>query len=72
MRIRATFSILYQMDYKEDSYIFSDFLLLILRDMLWKRKDLKLILMSATLNDQLFSQYFGDCPVINIPGNIKE
>ena len=51
---------------------FSDFLLLILRDMLWKRKDLKLILMSATLNDQLFSQYFGDCPVINIPGNIKE
>ena len=38
--------------------------------MLWKRKDLKLILMSATLNDQLFSQYFGDCPVINISGNI--
>ena len=33
-----------------------------------QRKDLKIILMSATLNAERFSTYFGDCPHINIPG----
>jgi HrpA-like RNA helicase len=40
----------------------------ILKDLLPKRKDLKLILMSATLNSQTFSKYFGNCPTITIPG----
>ncbi len=39
--------------------------------MLWKRKDLKLILMSATLNDQLFAEYFAGCPVVHIPGTFR-
>ena len=39
-----------------------------LRDMLPKRPDLKIILMSATLNADLFSAYFNGCPVIDIPG----
>ncbi|KAG0001580.1 hypothetical protein BGZ79_004460 [Entomortierella chlamydospora] len=46
----------------------SDFLLIILRDLVRKRKDLKLILMSATINSELFSGYFDNCPVIEIPG----
>ncbi|XP_053396236.1 putative ATP-dependent RNA helicase DHX57 [Mercenaria mercenaria] len=46
----------------------SDFLLMYLKDMLPKRPDLKIILMSATLNAQLFSQYFGGCAVVDIPG----
>ncbi|XP_065345049.1 putative ATP-dependent RNA helicase DHX57 [Cloeon dipterum] len=46
----------------------SDFLLMILRDLLPKRPDLKIVLMSATLNADLFSQYFGQVPVIEIPG----
>ncbi|XP_033106409.1 putative ATP-dependent RNA helicase DHX57 isoform X2 [Anneissia japonica] len=46
----------------------SDFLIMILRNLLQKRKDLKVILMSATLNAELFSNYFGGCPVIDIPG----
>lgn len=46
----------------------SDFLLLILRDLVKVRKDLTVILMSATLNAELFSKYFGGCPVIEIPG----
>ncbi|KAF9982153.1 hypothetical protein BGZ65_003180 [Modicella reniformis] len=46
----------------------SDFLLIILRDLLRKRKDLKLILMSATINSELFSGYFDGCPVYEIPG----
>lgn len=46
----------------------SDFLLLILKGLLDKRKDLKVILMSATLNAKLFSDYFNNAPVINIKG----
>ncbi|WAR00710.1 DHX57-like protein [Mya arenaria] len=46
----------------------SDFLLMYLRDMLPRRPDLKVILMSATLNAQLFSDYFGGCAVLDIPG----
>ncbi|XP_013395575.1 putative ATP-dependent RNA helicase DHX57 [Lingula anatina] len=46
----------------------SDFLMMVLRDMLPHRKDLKVILMSATLNADLFSSYFSLCPVVHIPG----
>ncbi|XP_063913641.1 putative ATP-dependent RNA helicase DHX57 [Zophobas morio] len=46
----------------------SDFLLLILKDVLPFRPDLKVILMSATMNAQLFSDYFGGVPVLSIPG----
>ncbi|KAI7898210.1 P-loop containing nucleoside triphosphate hydrolase protein [Cokeromyces recurvatus] len=46
----------------------SDFLLIILREVLRKRKDLKIVLMSATINQELFSSYFGGAPTIQIPG----
>ncbi|CAG4961770.1 unnamed protein product [Colias eurytheme] len=46
----------------------SDFLLLILRDLIKVRKDLRVILMSATLNADLFSAYFEKVPVLEIPG----
>ncbi|XP_054728692.1 putative ATP-dependent RNA helicase DHX57 [Anastrepha obliqua] len=46
----------------------SDFLLMILKDLLKERPDLKVILMSATLNAKLFSEYFGGAPVLDIPG----
>ncbi|KAK8713480.1 hypothetical protein V6N13_148696 [Hibiscus sabdariffa] len=45
-----------------------DFLLIILRDLLPRRPDLRLILMSATINADLFSKYFGNTPTIHIPG----
>ncbi|OVA04864.1 Helicase [Macleaya cordata] len=45
-----------------------DFLLIVLRDLLPRRPELKLILMSATLNAELFSSYFGGAPMIHIPG----
>ena len=35
-----------------------------------RRPDLKIIVMSATLNVQKFSSYFNDCPVFNIPGRV--
>ncbi|KAF1336029.1 Atp-dependent RNA helicase, partial [Globisporangium splendens] len=51
----------------------TDFLLSILRDLLPKRPDLRLILMSATMNSSLFVNYFAaisksPCPVLDIPG----
>ncbi|EEH44819.1 uncharacterized protein PADG_01108 [Paracoccidioides brasiliensis Pb18] len=42
----------------------TDFLLALLRDVLRHRRDLKLILMSATLDADIFTRYFGgDCKV---------
>lgn len=46
----------------------SDFLLVVLRDMIHSYPDLRVILMSATIDTTLFSGYFGDCPVIEIEG----
>lgn len=46
----------------------TDFLLIVLLDLLPKRPDLKVILMSATADAQLFSQYFGGARVIDVPG----
>ncbi|KAK1384094.1 RNA helicase [Heracleum sosnowskyi] len=45
-----------------------DFLLIVLKDLLPRRPELRLILMSATLNADLFSSYFGGAPMIHIPG----
>uniref|UniRef100_UPI00358F2A3E ATP-dependent DNA/RNA helicase DHX36 n=1 Tax=Myxine glutinosa TaxID=7769 RepID=UPI00358F2A3E len=46
----------------------SDFLLTIVRDLLPRRPDLSIVIMSATLNAEMFSSYFGDCPISHIPG----
>ena len=47
---------------------FADFMLIIIRDLLGKYPKLRIILMSATLHEDLFSSYFGSCPVIRVPG----
>ncbi|CAH1983221.1 unnamed protein product [Acanthoscelides obtectus] len=46
----------------------SDFLITLLKEVIKKRVDLKVILMSATLNSEAFSAYYNTCPHINIPG----
>ena len=55
----------------------TDFLLVILKQLLRRRPDLKIVLMSATLNADLFLKYFrssrreygyGSCALISIPG----
>ncbi|KAL5830491.1 hypothetical protein ACOSQ3_019959 [Xanthoceras sorbifolium] len=45
-----------------------DFLLIVLKDLLPRRPELRLILMSATVDAELFSSYFGGASIINIPG----
>ncbi|KAL3633801.1 hypothetical protein CASFOL_022563 [Castilleja foliolosa] len=47
---------------------FSDIMLAIIRDMLPSYPHLRLILMSATIDAERFSSYFGDCPIIRVPG----
>ena len=42
--------------------------MVVLRDMIHTYPDLRIILMSATIDTTLFSKYFNDCPVIEIPG----
>lgn len=46
----------------------SDFILVVLRDMLHTYPDLRVILMSATIDTTLFSDYFGNCPCIEVVG----
>ncbi|XP_073945461.1 ATP-dependent RNA helicase Rhau isoform X2 [Choristoneura fumiferana] len=45
-----------------------DFSMCMVKQVLKKRKDLKLILMSATIDSERLSAYFDDCPVIHIEG----
>ncbi|VFQ92703.1 unnamed protein product [Cuscuta campestris] len=47
---------------------FSDFMLAIIRDMLPSYPHLRLILMSATIDEERFSKYFYGCPIIRVPG----
>jgi len=47
-------------------FFITDFLLIVLKELLPHRPDLKLILMSATLDAELFSSYFNGAPIVNI------
>ena len=44
----------------------SDFLLVLLRDMVHTYPELRVVLMSATIDTSLFSSYFGSCPVVEV------
>lgn len=46
----------------------TDFLLIVLRSLMMKRPDLKVVLMSATVNAQRFSEYLNGAPIIDVPG----
>ncbi|KAG9314147.1 P-loop containing nucleoside triphosphate hydrolase protein [Chiua virens] len=45
-----------------------DFLLLELRELLSKHAGLKVVLMSATINHEVFVKYFDNAPLLTIPG----
>ncbi|MEJ2040015.1 MAG: ATP-dependent RNA helicase HrpA [Desulfosarcinaceae bacterium] len=47
-----------------------DFILGLLKRLIQKRKDLKLIITSATIDTQKFSQAFGGAPVVEVSGKI--
>ncbi len=53
-------------DEVHERHLYGDFLLGILRCLLKERNDLKLVLMSATINIGLFSGYFSGAPVLQV------
>ncbi|KAH7324481.1 putative ATP dependent RNA helicase [Stachybotrys elegans] len=56
------------LDEVHERSIDSDFLLIVLKRLLTNRKDLKVVLMSATVDAERFSNYLGGAPVLNVPG----
>lgn len=46
----------------------TDFLLIILRSLMERRPELKVVLMSATVDANRFSRYLNDAPILNVPG----
>ncbi|XP_046400213.1 probable ATP-dependent RNA helicase DHX34 [Ischnura elegans] len=59
------------LDEVHERHLPGDFLLGLLKCLLYQRKDLKLVLMSATINIKLFQDYFSnDAVVIQVPGRL--
>lgn len=56
------------LDEVHERTIDSDFLLIILRRLMARRPSLRVILMSATVNAQRFSDYLAGAPILNVPG----
>lgn len=56
------------LDEVHERSIESDFLLIVLRKLMVRRPDLKVVLMSATVDAQRFSRYLDGAPVLNVPG----
>ncbi|BDA42246.1 probable ATP-dependent RNA helicase DHX34 [Coccomyxa sp. Obi] len=57
-------------DEVHERHLNTDILLALMRALLLQRPDLRVILMSATINVQAYSDYFGGAPIIQVPGRL--
>ncbi|CAL4144006.1 unnamed protein product, partial [Meganyctiphanes norvegica] len=66
----STYSVII-LDEIHERHLHTDFMLGVMKCLLTQRHDIKVILMSATINLELFKNYFlGKAPVIQVPGRL--
>ncbi|XP_039300236.1 ATP-dependent DNA/RNA helicase DHX36-like [Nilaparvata lugens] len=57
------------MDEIHERDVTSDFFMAVMKE-LTTRRNIKVVLMSATMNSHMFSAYFNNCPMLEIPGSM--
>lgn len=45
-----------------------DMLLMLLKELIERNRTIRVLIMSATINPEIFQQYFNNCPLVSVPG----